>query len=888
MIVKTTVSKRQAFRTLNPLSSLFLLCACVACLYSVNLGAASYHPGGPAKYSNYQRLEILWITGCTRPVLTERGRQTISCFSDLNSFHPVQLTVRGRGFPQLGNLSIVLEEHTPIPHHGGEEDLDLISMPCLHVRPSSLFPRQILSCTLLNPMDSLRHKPLWLERLTTRSTWMNLKLLQTVTSDNSNKTTTVTLASVPRAVELDLTPYGNGSHSGGEEDEEEDAEDPLEYMFRRVRHSAMNDEWVSLGIGGLSEQLHELFRRVFLSRTRQLRGVVESLNIPPVRGVLLHGPPGTGKTLIARMIAKLEGKGTRVTIVNAADIISKYVGDSEKNLRRLFDANNMWGDDDDEDEHGGTRHASGADEETANSKRLHIVIMDELDALFKRRADLGEESSTKAVYDGLTNQFLTIMDGVNKARNILIIGLTNRLHAIDRALLRPGRFEVVIEVPLPDVKGRREMFFIHTRELRDKDFLAEDVSLDILAERTGGFSGADVAGTVRAAVSHALLRFRDSSLNTSFPTGDIGIEDELSGAATEHFKVTSSDFQLALRDVWDSKAQVNGGQDLAGDGKGLDSAVDKLVDFDGTISRGMGVVRRLMRSIQHSQITNAAVVVIHGSSGSGKTVFARNVVSSIRFSMTKFLTGRELSGRAARDIQEVIDALRDAGAFKGDYCLVVDNVERYVRSGDSGAADALRSAINEFKSVSSSGLFPHSEWDVSQPRRKRLLIITTAEEEVLQGALGSVEYDVRLNLQPIRREGVLKLLHHYGILPQTAKLPNEVVRAYPTSLTYRQFLRITDLALWRAHEEHHRTAETTSTGEAESMETSLYSSLNELFTKGGPQRSGGDHHSPPVLTESQQAELAAAIRDVASEMGISDAFDGVLNADGSIHGEEMY
>ncbi len=128
-------------------------------------------------------------------------------------------------------------------------------------------------------------------------------------------------------------------------------------------------------------------------------------------------------------------------IVNGPEIMSKYVGETEKNIRELFE------------------DAVQEQKEQGEESQLHIIIFDEIDAICKQR---GSVSSGTGVHDSMVNQLLSMIDGVNALNNVLVIGMTNRLDLIDEALLRPGRFEVHIEVSLPDEKGRADIFKIHT------------------------------------------------------------------------------------------------------------------------------------------------------------------------------------------------------------------------------------------------------------------------------------------------------------------------------------------------------------------------------------------------------------------------------------------
>jgi len=174
-----------------------------------------------------------------------------------------------------------------------------------------------------------------------------------------------------------------------------------------------------MGIGGLDKEFSDIFRRAFASRVFP-PSVIKKLGIQHVKGMLLYGPPGTGKTLIARQIGKmLNGKEPKV--VNGPEILNKYVGQSEENIRNLF------------------KEAEAEYRERGDDSELHIIIFDEIDAICKHRGNVRDGTG---VHDTVVNQLLSKIDGVNALNNILVIGMTNRKDMIDEALLRPGRLEV--------------------------------------------------------------------------------------------------------------------------------------------------------------------------------------------------------------------------------------------------------------------------------------------------------------------------------------------------------------------------------------------------------------------------------------------------------------
>jgi len=199
--------------------------------------------------------------------------------------------------------------------------------------------------------------------------------------------------------------------------------------------------------------------------------VFKRLGIRPPRGILLYGPPGTGKTLLAKAVAT-ESEANFIS-VKGPEVLSKWVGESEKAIREIF------------------RKAR----ETAPC----IIFFDELDAIAPRRglhADAG-------VTDRIVNQLLTEMDGIQTLKGVVVIGASNRPDILDPALLRPGRFDRVIFVPPPDADGRYQIFQIHTREMP----LADDVDLSKLAAMTEGYTGADIEAVCREA---AIIAMREN------------------------------------------------------------------------------------------------------------------------------------------------------------------------------------------------------------------------------------------------------------------------------------------------------------------------------------------------------------------------------------------
>jgi transitional endoplasmic reticulum ATPase len=202
-------------------------------------------------------------------------------------------------------------------------------------------------------------------------------------------------------------------------------------------------------------------------------GLSKDLGIEPPTGLLLYGPPGTGKTTIARVLAH-ESK-CRFFATTPAEVNSMWLGESEKQVARLF--------------------------AQARANAPSIVFLDEIDALLPSRTGGINQYSDKVV-----NQFLHEMDGLNKNNRIFVIGATNRRDMLDPALLRGGRLSREIEIPLPDLAARIALFELNTRNAR----LDDSVDKEALAERTDGYSGANIKALVNEAGLQALIRLADS------------------------------------------------------------------------------------------------------------------------------------------------------------------------------------------------------------------------------------------------------------------------------------------------------------------------------------------------------------------------------------------
>ena len=254
-------------------------------------------------------------------------------------------------------------------------------------------------------------------------------------------------------------------------------------------------------IGGLENEIQRVREMVELPMKHPQ--IFQKLGIEPPQGVLLHGPPGTGKTLLAKAVAN-ETSASFFSIAGP-EIISKYYGESEQQLREIF--------------------------EDAKDESPSIIFIDELDSIAPKREDVTGEVERRVVA-----QLLTMMDGLEARGQVVVIAATNRVDSVDPALRRPGRFDREIEIGVPDEVGRKEILQIHTRGMP----LSDDVSLGHLAGETHGFVGADVQSLTKEAAMKALRRY--------LPEIDLD-EEDIPPSLIDRMIVKREDFRSALNEV---------------------------------------------------------------------------------------------------------------------------------------------------------------------------------------------------------------------------------------------------------------------------------------------------------------------------------------------------
>jgi len=398
-------------------------------------------------------------------------------------------------------------------------------------------------------------------------------------------------------------------------------------------------------IGGLDSELDTV--REMIELPMRHPELFQQLGIEPPKGVLLHGPPGTGKTLMARAVAN--EIDAEFQTISGPEIMSKYYGESEEQLREVF--------------------------EEAEENAPAIIFIDELDSIAPKRGETSGDVERRVVA-----QLLSMMDGLEERGEVVVIGATNRVDAIDPALRRGGRFDREIEIGVPDQKGRKEILQVHTRGMP----LSEDVDLDEFAENTHGFVGADIESLTKEAAMGALRRIR--------PELDLE-EEELDADLLESLQVTESDFKQAIRGIEPSALrevfvevpdvtweQVGGLEDSK---ERLRETVQWPIEYP--------------EVFDEMELQAAKGLLMYGPPGTGKTLLAKAVANEADSNFIS-VKGPELLnkyvGESEKGVREVFEKARE-NAPTVVFFDEIDAIatERGSNNSDSGVSERVVSQL---------------------------------------------------------------------------------------------------------------------------------------------------------------------------------------------------
>ena len=397
-------------------------------------------------------------------------------------------------------------------------------------------------------------------------------------------------------------------------------------------------------IGGLKEEVKKVREMIEIPLKRP--ELFEKLGIAPPKGVLMHGPPGTGKTLLAKAVAS--ESDAHFILINGPEIMSKYVGGSEENLREYF--------------------------EEAEANSPSIIFIDELDAIAPKREETNGETERRTVA-----QLLTLMDGLKSRGQVVVIGATNRPDSLDPALRRPGRFDREIEIGVPDADERREVLEIHTRNMP----IEEDVDLNKLANTTHGFVGADLESLCKEAAMRVVRRILPEIKND---------DEEIPEEVLKKIIVTKDDFKSALKEIQPSALRevlVQVPDIKWDDVGGLDDAKQELKE-------AVEWPLKYPENFQKLGIKPPKGVLLYGIPGTGKTLLAKAVAHESEANFISIKGPELLSkwvGESEKGVREVFRKAKQTAPT----VIFFDEIDSIAstRSGNDSDSGVTKRVVNQ-------------------------------------------------------------------------------------------------------------------------------------------------------------------------------------------------
>jgi len=452
-------------------------------------------------------------------------------------------------------------------------------------------------------------------------------------------------------------------------------------------------------VGGLDEEVKKIREMVELPLKHP--EIFERLGIEPPKGVLMHGPPGTGKTMLAKAVAN-ESEANFI-LINGPELMSKFYGESEKNMRDKFDE--------------------------AEKSAPAIIFIDEIDAVAPKREEAYGEVERRVV-----SQLLTLMDGLNSRGKVVVIGATNRPNAIDPALRRPGRFDREISISVPDKKGRLSILKIHARNMP----LAKDVDLEELASITHGFVGADLSALTKEAAMAVLRRV--------LPRIKMEQDEEIPKDVLEGLRVTKKDFQDALKNVRPSAMRevlVETPNVKWGDIGGLDKVKQELIE-------AVEWPMKFPDSFTRMGIKPPRGILLYGPPGTGKTLLASAVANESEANFIQVKGPSLLSmyvGKSEEGVRKIFERARQVSP-----CIIFfDEIDSLAarRGHDMSGSRVTEQVLNQLL----------AEMDGLEELQNVIVVGATNRPDMLDPAiLRPGRFDRLLLIGPPSKEGRLEIL----------------------------------------------------------------------------------------------------------------------------------
>ena len=426
-------------------------------------------------------------------------------------------------------------------------------------------------------------------------------------------------------------------------------------------------------VGGLTEEIQRIREMVELPLKHP--ELFFRLNIDPPKGVLFYGPSGTGKTLMAKAVSQ-ESNAYFISI-NGPEIMSKFYGASEGRLREIFD--------------------------DAEKNAPSIIFIDEIDSIAPKRSDTSGEVERRVV-----SQLLSLMDGLQGRGHIIVVGATNRINALDEALRRPGRFDREIEFGVPTVKGRKEIFQIHTRGMP----LEDDVALNRYSEITHGFAGADIMAVCREAALFSLRRILPK----------INLDEPIPSDIIQELRISDKDFVQAINMVEPSAMR-----EIMIDIPDISwEDVGGLEDIKSELQEAVEWPLKYPKLFEKAGIRPLNGIILFGPPGCGKTLLAKAVASE---SKCNFITvkGPEILSKWVGESQKSIREIFRKGRQASPSIIYFDEIDAItaIRNSYEGTGGVTSSIVNQIL----------VEMDGLEDRKGVIVIASTNRPDLVDSAL---------------------------------------------------------------------------------------------------------------------------------------------------------
>ena len=413
-------------------------------------------------------------------------------------------------------------------------------------------------------------------------------------------------------------------------------------------------------IGGVDKYIRQFINEIIAPRLLP-KELQEKMSLSSIsRGGMLFGPPGTGKTLFFRVLELLlrdNNFPVKVVVRSGPEVFNRYVGESESKVREIFA------------------------EAEKDPNTIFLILIDEVDAMLPRR---GVSDSTGTA-DKVVTQFLTCLDGVNKKNNVIVFGTTNRLDLIDPAVMRPGRMNMKMEFSLPDEQQRLQILEIQSKELRSSGMFHHDVDLDYLAEKTTGFTGAELVSLIDSAKVSALRRAQGLSEE------DMYFSPQAINNLTT-FQLNANDFDLALQKI---KPQFGKSAFM--------SLEEKNYTTGGYPPETEGNLRGALKAFLRDPRASVLRMLIQGPPGSGKSTLAALVQQDFG-SFCSYVSAEEVVKSRDRRIP-LVRAFSERSHHKSgrNFTMVIDDFDTMINFDGYNYDRGLVSMLDAFTKQSLQG-----------------------------------------------------------------------------------------------------------------------------------------------------------------------------------------